>query len=68
MSAFWCGSPHRDSSRTLSSVTKKLIHYFLNSDTSKNDDGFSKYTNSKKELKKKRSLPKRNNSFTALGH
>jgi site-specific DNA recombinase len=61
------GSPHRDSSRTLSSVAEKLIRYFLNSDTSKNDDEFSKYINSKIELKREKPLPKRNNLFGMTG-
>lgn len=48
---FTSGSPKREATRTLTVLYKKLIEYFQNLDTSKSDNPFIDYLNSKTEKK-----------------
>jgi DNA invertase Pin-like site-specific DNA recombinase len=47
--SFTAGSPKREAARTFSKLVKKLFVYFRNLDTSKGDNGFINYLNSKQE-------------------
>ena len=48
---FTSGSPKREATRTLTVLYKKLLRYFQNLDTSKSDNPFIDYLNSKTEKK-----------------
>lgn len=49
--AYPAGSPYREATRTLAPLFKNLFKYFKELDTSKSDDGFINYINSKTEKK-----------------
>lgn len=55
---FTSGSPYREAARTFRSLFKKLFKYFEKLDTSKNDNQFLNYLNSKPERIRRRDFPK----------
>ena len=55
------GSPEREATRTLTVLFKKLIEYFQKLDTSKSDNPFIDYLNSKTEKKYGNNFLKFNN-------
>lgn len=59
--SFTSGSPYREAARTLSSLFKKLFQYFEKLDTSKSDNQFTNYPNSKLEKKDKNNFLRFNN-------
>lgn len=58
---FTSGSPYREAARTLSDLFKKLFQYFEKLDTSKSDNNFVNYINSKPEKKDRNNFPRFNN-------
>lgn len=58
---FTSGSPEREATRTLTVLFKKLIKYFKKLDTSKSDNLFIDYLNSKTEKKYRNNFLKLNN-------
>lgn len=59
--AFTAGSPHREATRTLIQLFKKLFQYFKNLDTSKDHDEFVNYIKSKQEKINRNNSLKLNN-------